>query len=609
MTLKIVQIGDIHISTQKDHLFQKQRQLANCIVSECQTKTESLFFLLTGDYTQAGTAEEFLLATQFINSLVAEVAKRTGKTPTVASIPGNHDLDLGTEQRLRDKTIATLTDDDLNSPSIQSELIRPQANYFKFAREVQRGINFDWETCPFFNQVSITLSNRTVQFKLLNTAWMSVRHEAPGTLLFPTEVISTDQSSVNPYVITSLHHPLNWFKQPNTMRQLRDIIEARSDLIVTGHEHSNDRFGKVKSGISSVEYIEGGVLQERSDHSRSTFNIFELDFDADRFLLKRMSFQGEVYVSLDSDDHEPIPENRAHQKTACSPTTDFLNFLRSTDLPIATAKGELLTHEDIFTYPDLRERSDSDPDKQWLRVKGRLVSKELREGQNSLIASDAMGGKTSLLKQLCLDAISENCVAVFLACNESSKVDDPSAIMKWIKAIVENQYGKDFFDKIKQNRELRTFVAIDNLHHLKRNRNQAAMLVEAAVSVFDNICVTSDIDFFMEESRMAGPGTASIGALRKMQICEFGFVKIEDLARRWITIKNPAGADDESIRKICKTIETVLRINAMPHHPWVLIVLLQEATSKTELAAKNGSYGYLYQAVVTGSISFFGQLI
>ena len=125
------------------------------------------------------------------------------------------------------------------------------------------------------------------------------------------------------------------------------------------------------------------------------------------------------------------------------------------------------------------------------------------------------------------------------------------------------------------------------------------MLIETVAAMYDNICVTADTDFFLEESRMAGPETVSIGSLRKMQICEFGFVKVEDLARRWITIKNPADADDESVRRTCKTIERVLRINAMPHHPWVLIVLLQEATSKTELAAKNGSYGYLYQAVVT----------
>ena len=85
---------------------------------------------------------------------------------------------------------------------------------------------------------------------------------------------------------------------------------------------------------------------------------------------------------------------------------------------------------------------DSYLEKQWLRVKGRLVSRELREGPNSLIASDAMGGKTSLLKQLCLDAIAENCVAIFLTCEESSKVDDPKAIKKWIKASVEDQYGK-----------------------------------------------------------------------------------------------------------------------------------------------------------------------
>jgi hypothetical protein len=50
-------------------------------------------------------------------------------------------------------------------------------------------------------------------------------------------------------------------------------------------------------------------------------------------------------------------------------------------------------------------------------------------------------------------------------------------------------------------------------------------------------------------------------------------------------------------------IERVLRINAMAHYPWVVIVLLQEATSDTELAAKNGSYGFLYQAIVTSALA------
>lgn len=606
MGLLIVQIGDIHIHKKTDKILGRCSQLANCIANECDEATSDLLFLFTGDYTQTGAAEEFGIAQEFIFALTEQVTEKTTLVPKVVTIPGNHDLDLDGDQMARDKLLSQLTTTEIESADFQSQVIKPLSNYWAFSNAVHQGVNVDWQQQSFVHRVQIDFKDRPVVLQLLNSAWMSQRKERANSLLFPMNLLSNvaQTQDLNPYVITVIHHPFNWYRQPDAMTQLRSQLELTSDLIVTGHEHGNDRYGKVRDkGLFSVDMLEGGVLQEYSNQELSTFNVLKFDFLNDQFSLHRFQFADGVYSALDDGSNEPIPVNRANQRALLTPTESFAGFLKATNLPISNDSSRLLSHQDIFTYPDLRERNDVDPEKPWRGIKGKDASVHIRNGEHCLVASDTMGGKTSLGKQLCLDSIAENRIAVFLKCNELCRFDTAETVRKWLKKQIEDQYGKTSYDRIVQNGFENTFAFVDDLHRLNGIRNHAQNLLEQICRIFGTVCVSVDTDYLMEESRRACKGSQIVANLRKLQICEFGYMKIEDLTRRWLMISTPDNADDKAVRKTCSVIERVLRINAIAHHPWVLIVLLQEATSSTELAAKNGSYGFLYQAVITCALA------
>ncbi len=118
------------------------------------------------------------------------------------------------------------------------------------------------------------------------------------------------------------------------------------------------------------------------------------------------------------------------------------------------------------------------------------------------------------------------------------------------------------------------------------------------------IIAFADDEFVLEHFHARQGSSRKIVEYDCFYICEFGYISIEDLARRWLLSSQSAGSHvtEATIRDICKIVGRVLQINAIPHHPWVLLVLLQEASSGQEIAAKNGSYGHLFQAIVTSAL-------
>ena len=114
-------------------------------------------------------------------------------------------------------------------------------------------------------QDQLSVGGRNVVFRLINSAWQSRMHESrsltlPVSFLAP-KFVATPAPDL---VVTAFHHPYNWF-EPTNGKDLRKLLEAQSDLIITGHEHSADTYTKTGLSGEQNDYIEGGVLQENDD--------------------------------------------------------------------------------------------------------------------------------------------------------------------------------------------------------------------------------------------------------------------------------------------------------------------------------------------------------
>jgi len=382
-------------------------------------------------------------------------------------------------------------------------------------------------------------------------------------------------------------------------------LEGCSDVVLTGHEHGHDHYAKQRpAGLNSVTYLEGGVLQERGDKSISTFSVLSLDFVANQARFVRLELaEAGLYRTLPHAETQPLPRNPSKQKgTVLVPESTFRSFLDESESPTGISDGAAVRLREIFTYPDVRERPKSAGDKTWIRIRSEFVSSEVLTGPYCVISADAKGGKTWLAKQLCGDALLQNKTAVYFDCNELPNISSDDDARTLFRRVVEREYGAGAFERFEQDETVASFLALDNFHAVSAMRNQRAILLRVAESIFRCISLFVNIEFFLEEIHGAGNLTTCLGKYRQLQLCEFGFLKVEDLARRWLIARKQV-ADDNTVRRICDVIERVLRINAMPHHPWIVLVLLQEASSGHEIAAKNGSYGHLYQVLITTALA------
>ena len=605
MSIMIAQIGDIHIYTEKDHILQKADQIAAAISSDSDLELELVVLLITGDVTQSGSKHEFAQAADFFTRLKEIIVKRTKCEFEIVSIPGNHDVDLSGEQALRNSLVEAISMPEAPQPSILEVISQGLTNYYDFSSKISTSKEALDRDHPFFRTRRLKLKSGMIDLHLFNTAWMCIKGQSPGSLFFPLESISIGYSDSPIYSISVLHHPFNWFRQPSTMRPLKDKIEHSSDMIISGHEHGNDAFGKTPLGnIGVLQYLEGGVLQERGDNFQSSFTVMVFDFESQTQRIVRYNLNRDgIYERQPGSEAKPIRVNVSRKDRRFEISTEFNQFLNDPDLPLSDAKQRTIQLSDIFTYPDLREPSNTSG-QNWRRIRGEKVLEELLGRTRSVIAAGPKAGKTSLAKSLFTDFLGSGRLPVYMDGSSLMGLLTDEVIRKAISKSIRSQYAKATVEEYEQTGGEKTTLIIDNLHLIDDSRNGREQFLQYVENRFNSIVAFADTEFILEHLHAPQGSSRKIVKYNCLYICEFGYISIESLAKRWVS----SGRDDRSkpieseVKQVCKTVRRVLKINAIPHHPWVLIVLLQEATSGQEIAAKNGSYGHLFQAIVTSAL-------
>ena len=606
MSVLILQLGDIHIHSSSDWILAASSKIAAAAAAEADSNVDTCCILMTGDAVQSATKDEFDLASHFLKSINQDMATRLKCPVEIITIPGNHDLHLADDQTARNQLIDGIATATQPATSVLDIVLPTQRNYFDFAEAIAspgRTLTYDK---PFFRTVRIDSPNGAIDLHLVNTAWMCRRGQGPGALLFPLETFDVDTTTSPAYSIAVLHHPFNWFSQPSTMRPLRDKVEHSSDMIITGHEHNNAAFSKHPLGTLGVlQYLEGGVLQERGDSTISSFAILSFDFKQQEQRICRFISNSEgIYLRQPGSDNTPLRVNISRKDRRFQISPVFREFLDDPDLPLADSKQRAIRLLDIFTYPDLKEATDPAVATQWTCIKGDKVLAMLLRRTRVLIAGSPKSGKTSLAKSLFADLLGNGRLPVYLDGIEMKDVITDAVARKALNSAIKQQYADCDVEAYEQAANGKRALIIDNLDAIDDSLGAREHLLNFIDGRFDLVIVFADDEFVVEHFHARRGSARKIVNYDYFHICEFGYLRIEDLARRWLSCSRPAGssAREDDVRQICKTVGRVLQINAIPHHPWILIVLLQEASSGQEIVAKNGSYGHLFQAIVTSAL-------
>ncbi len=608
----LAHISDAHLRNENDPLMKRAVALARAIAAECDGSVTGCVVGFTGDATDKGFVPGFGVALRFLEKLAADVEAIVKLRPVVLSIPGNHDVVRPGDSSLRDMVIGNLGGEAaLNRPAkaLEDAILAALGDYFDFAAAVAPG-GSPTKDRPYYLSADHEFGGKRIRFHLLNSSWMCMKGQEPGTLLFPVNEIRPPEGGPAPdYEITLLHHPFAWFRQPEAMRPLRDAVEAVSDMILTGHEHVGRSMTTAVHGVAAYEYHEGEALQDGTGGHVSGFHILRLDFGTERQTVTTYRWHGpasgNAYLRDIGPVDRPLGRNRRRSAQPYRLRPKFDAWLNDPELPVLHSKSGTLRLSDFYTYPDLmpvREKATTGKS----RVKGERLVEAIQRLPKALLFGPDRCGKTSLAKRLYaeLHAAGELPILMQGAALRNAR---PEWIGSLLEKLICEQYEALQPEAYWQTEPAKRVVIVDDLHDDPTDLDlRNAILVEIERRFDRVIIVGADDNYFQEllatdeEDRKAD----AMWEYESYRILPFGYLRCEQFVRNWVRLgqRKPDEVESE-VRHINELLVQFLRHNLIPQYPWVVMIIVQQIDSAEPLHAENGSYGYLLQALITAALA------
>lgn len=618
MAILLVHLTDWHVLDRNDAILARAEHLRGVITAELDESVDAVHIVVGGDTTQSGTAEQFELAERLLKELRQPFARGERAIPVeVFLVPGNHDCDLGGDLAMRDVAIQSLKNSSSEglppAGSIASVVLGPLSAYSLFASRVAPESAI-LPSEPFYRCVQRRYGTGSVAYHLFNTAWMSRRDEQPGSLLFPWSTCPSQAVADADVSIAILHHPFNWFVQPETYRPLRDRVESIADLVLTGHEHSELIYGKEIHGSGTVQYVEGAVLFERNAPNRSGFQVLRIGLTQKRVCMTTYSWTGHSELPHYARMRQPVEVSLSSAPQRTSPRrlrTEFETSLDDPGLPIHHRYRGPLKLREYFVYPDLRAfKTTLHDDLNAARVRSEDVVQHLLEKKRTVIAASDKGGRTSLAKRLYADLHEKGLAPILLRGSRLPQSGNPKTIRERLGEAVVEQYEHLSPEAYEQLPPGKRVLIVDDLHRTSCSSQALADCLTDLDGRFELVVLLVDELFYFDElAAGSNAGHSSESGLlphySHAYLLPFGQVRSEELIRKWVALGSGEGAADveERAQTILAAVEDVQRTVTIPMFPWVLLVLIQQADSPEPPIASSGSYGHYLSAIITAALN------
>jgi Calcineurin-like phosphoesterase len=611
MAILLVQLSDLHAQSANNSVDAKWQLLCENVVTQIDVEVTACIIAFCGDAAYSAKKEEFAHTGSLLKQLADFIRKQRPTVDVkVLTIPGNHDCDLTSEDSEARVALRRLVTDKMPAKSISNVLLKAQENYFDFAKEVSGGLPTLSAESPFYTYADIVVSDKLLRVHLINSAWTSILKETDD-LRFPLDAFNPPAEPSADYTITMMHHPINWFLMPDVRRGLRDAIESQSELVLTGHEHEQEASRRQVEGGPELDYTEGGVLQESKKPSICTFNTIRFDFLKRCRRLCNFSWAGTFFDARDVGDQalESNP-HRIDQKFALKPT--FAKSLDEMEEPLTGPKGIELHLSHLFVYPDLRRYSDlrvhSKEERntqvtQLIRSSDALT--EVRRETRALIVGGEKSGKTSFAKVLFQELHRGHELPLLLNGKSFGRSGSLEGARRLLDRSVQEQYQRiTSSEYFQQPKKLRVLI-LDDLQDWPDDQKAREQLLGLLSERFDRLLVFASDEFYVELVNDGKAEASGLLGFQRLDICDFGGLRLEELAERWVRLsRNEVNATDlkDTVVNLTEKVQQIIAISGLPHTPWLLIFTLEQAEGDSP-AVKNGSYGHMYQAVLTVALS------
>ena len=181
----------------------------------------------------------------------------------------------------------------------------------------------------------------------------------------------------------------------------------------------------------------------------------------------------------------------------------------------------------------------------------------------------------------------------------------------FLKTVVEAfgiQYSPKQAVRYKQLEPSQRTLIVDDFELARLSRQAQKELVDAMTRFAGSVLVFAD-DLFMIEQLAHGKGNRNVqlGAFEHCEIKEFGYRMRGALIERWHSfgyeIAELPSNFDHQISTTESLVDTLLGKNLLPSFPITILTILQTAEAGASPGTASGSYGYLYEALITSALA------
>ena len=608
MKILIAQLSDIHVEGEAP-VCQRADLIAQAILGADPTAMGCLL-AYTGDIAFGGQAPQYAVASALLDGIRSSLSRlRGGIQVKEAFVPGNHDCLLPEKNRKRTVLIEDVLKEPITSPasdfSSVEDCLTVQDDFYRFLAERQGGEPLAG-TARLYSDHEFLFGGFPVLVRCFNTAWLSQRHEHPGKLLAPVWIdppVTTHHS----LVVTLFHHPYGWL-EPNNAKRFRKQVDGFSDIILTGHEHVPDQYQKQTLSGESVSYLEGAVLQERGS-SESGFNVVLVDLSGMTQKEFFFSWSGEAYRGRATSQERPLQRNKLVGPRQFDYTPEFSKYVSDPGAAFSHPQKSEIKLRDLFVYPDLTDTSNTKG--KAVKASVRVVRSHefldyIRKHDHILVLGRERAGKSSLVKMLHADLHAAGSVPLRVS-GEAFRNQDEASVFRAVDKAVAEQYGPDMVERYRQLDPASRVLLVDDFQRCRLNKKGLAVLLDLLNAFFvKTVVIGSEA---LQYAEIATPGTdqSPLLSFRHCWIREFGHRLRGRLIERWLTLGSEFLTDDLDVaRKVKETehlVDTLLGKNILPSYPIFILSILQSCEANSQHNTALGSFGYHYEALITGALS------
>ena len=247
---------------------------------------------------------------------------------------------------------------------------------------------------------------------------------------------------------------------------------------------------------------------------------------------------------------------------------------------------------DLYEFPDLIEYTEQSGEVEKKHIKGELLLDRVLQSEQLLITGAEKSGKTALAKQLVLQLRRAESYPVLLDGDEVATAYSKNKLPALLNNALQKQYNDLSGDAYHQLCEPNRVILIDSFEAVYEQGLQASAVALAIKNLCDKLVPISSDDVVLLESQAGLSQHVGLPGSRRMQICELGQQRVESLSRRWLVATSPAQLQprerDDKAREITKQLRSVLSADVIPHHPWIVLVLIEQTDKPESLAVSSG---------------------